>query len=179
MYVLFFVVIFLIILIALPLYLKIELYANLARKRAYICIYLFSLQIKHLVITIKNNELVLVNFKSCKEKTLKVNKKNVAFAKSLQKEIFARLYLESCIANFDIGIKNNVIVTTFIFALLKISLNCFYGYISTQKPTSKLFYNLNTYLEKNVGIIKLKLKVWISIFNLLTSLKKAKRSING
>ena len=179
MYVVFLIFLSLLLIITFPLYLGLDFRFNINAKQGHIIIKFFKITIINYMIKLKNRKIILYNKKEVKKLDFEINKENINFANLLQKELFKRIFLDKIIIKIDFGINNNPFLVALIYGTVNTFLNIFFGIISYQKPTSKLNYDLNTYNDKNLGILNLNIYLSISLLNMFFAYVKAKKNLNN
>lgn len=178
MYVIFFILLFILLLFALPFSFKIMFKYSILNY-GHIKIKLFGIKLIYYRIKLENNKLILTNFKTEKEIDLKINKQNIDLLNEIKSQIIKRLYLKSISTSIKVGKKDNAFETAIISAIIDVLVKISYSTIKFIKPTSQNSLKLNTYYNRDMGIVNVDVHVYITLTNLLLSFLTAKKTIKG
>lgn len=172
------ILLIIILLLILPIKVKVHFYYNIAKNRGLILISLWNINVLFYRIKVKGLKIIIKNKKQTKSLDIDINTPNLDFANELQKQILKTIYLSNITLFSTFGYKDNACTTALVAGFLKTVFAIIQGVVKNQKNECEVECNSFVQFDKDKIVLTLKSVFYITLFDVLYSLAKAKVIIN-
>lgn len=162
-----FILAFVIFVFIAPVFLKVRMTCNVFKNTGVMAVYLFGVNVLSLKFKFTHNGIILFDGEDVKEKTIHDLKKGV-ITKNLILQIKDKVKLKTVEFYYNLGV-GDAFYTALLCGCINSSLLGFFTRLKSSKPTTSFFVGDNPSYNEVVFQTSLKIKLSISLFDLVYS----------